>query len=806
MACIVRCEVRGNGSKPRDFELEGDGEVRIGRAADCDLVLSNRTVSREHCRLFARDDRIYVEDLGSTKGTRLNGEPVSVELIEERAELALGEVTLDIAVGSFRKAPPRGRSTGSDSGLSREGAGAAPPASEIDACEREVTTVGGAGSGRPKEDLVIRLGVEPITIGRDSRLADVRILDLNISRAHCRLTPRGDRIYVADLGSSNGTFINGAGVSRERELCEGDILGLGRYRLLLEGGELRSVSLGKGLAISAAEIAVRNPRPSAGQPEWILREVSFTIRSGEFVGLLGTSGAGKSTLLRAISGRLAASDGQVTYDAESLAEQFDSFRSSIGYAPQKDIFHEDLTLVQALTYASQLRLPSDVSESEIEENVDRVVGLVGLDDRKTTIIRNLSGGQKRRLTIAMELLGSPRVLFLDEVTSGLDPFLEEQMMALFRRLSDEEGMTIVIITHHANSAELCDKMVYLNKGRLTFFGRPEEAKRFFGVESFERIYRVEARKSPEEWREEYEASSGFRVHAEQSERLRITKGLGRLDLVRQCGVLVRRNVRVFLADKLNVMVLGLGPAVAYLLCMLASAESVSDAATHAGKQFKLCVGSTVIMYFLGIFGSVREIVKELEIYHHEHFSTVEILPYVASKLIPLAMLGAVQTAGVGWILTEYGGMAVSGPVLHFYGLLFLTYLAAMTTGLAVSAAVRTSDLAIMIMLFLVIPQVLLGGGISGPKWPPGNVETLAAALVTDYWSLEGAKALVAPYQNVSVAPILVSKGLAKSCWMLFLHGLAAFAATVALMVRKDGPLAGSSLRRVLSGASGRGQV
>lgn len=252
------------------------------------------------------------------------------------------------------------------------------------------------------------------------------------------------------------------------------------------------------------------PKPQTkGPTSWILRDITVTIRAGEFVGLLGTSGAGKSTLLRALSARSRPRNGQVIYDGEDLFERFASFRAGIGYAPQKDIFHESLPLIDALRFTSRLRLSKDASDQEIDENIDRVLELVELTERRDTVIKNLSGGQKRRVSIAIELLSNPRVLFLDEVTSGLDPYLEKQMMKLFRRLATEQGITIFIITHHANSADLCDRILYLNKGQLTFFGTPPEAKRFFAVGTFEEIYEHEGSKTPDQWRQQFERSGEY---------------------------------------------------------------------------------------------------------------------------------------------------------------------------------------------------------------------------------------------------------------------------------------------------------
>ncbi len=222
----------------------------------------------------------------------------------------------------------------------------------------------------------------------------------------------------------------------------------------------------------------------------ILTDVSLSAHPGEFIGLLGPSGAGKSTLLNALNGFRPADTGRVLLNGTNLYKHYERFRALIGYVPQDDIVHKSLTAYKALFYAALLRFPLfgvPQKRENVEQRVREVLRLLGLEEHRNTRIKRLSGGQRKRVSLGIELLTSPPLLFLDEPTSGLDPGLEERMMTLFRKLA-HEGRTVIITTHIMESLELLDLVAILVKGQLVFYGPPQFALRAFQVKEFSAIY------------------------------------------------------------------------------------------------------------------------------------------------------------------------------------------------------------------------------------------------------------------------------------------------------------------------------
>ncbi|WP_434423130.1 ABC transporter ATP-binding protein [Nannocystis pusilla] len=210
--------------------------------------------------------------------------------------------------------------------------------------------------------------------------------------------------------------------------------------------------------------------------------MSLAILPREFVAIVGGSGAGKSTLLGALSGFSRASEGDVLVNGDDYYANFDAYRGQIGYVPQSDILHQTLTVDEALRFTAQLRLPEDTGDAEIAARVERVLADVDIEDRRTTRISELSGGQRKRVSIAAELLADPSLFFLDEPTSGLDPGLEKRLMYTLRRLADG-GRTIVMVTHATANIHQCDHIAFMADARLVWFGPPADALQHFGVRS-----------------------------------------------------------------------------------------------------------------------------------------------------------------------------------------------------------------------------------------------------------------------------------------------------------------------------------
>ena len=221
----------------------------------------------------------------------------------------------------------------------------------------------------------------------------------------------------------------------------------------------------------------------------LLDAVSLSISAGELVAIVGPSGAGKTTLLDAIAGVAPASSGSVRFDGVDLHANLASFRGVLGYVPQDDIVHADLPLRSMLGYAARLRLPSSTTAAEVDDAVRDAIVAVGLTGYDDVLVRSLSGGQRKRASIAVELLTDPRVFFLDEPTSGLDPVTGAELVAHLRELADRSA-TVVFTTHSVEDLAQCDRVVFMAQGgRVGFVGSVDDALVHFGATSVPELYR-----------------------------------------------------------------------------------------------------------------------------------------------------------------------------------------------------------------------------------------------------------------------------------------------------------------------------
>ncbi|HIB68057.1 MAG TPA: ABC transporter ATP-binding protein [Phycisphaerales bacterium] len=255
------------------------------------------------------------------------------------------------------------------------------------------------------------------------------------------------------------------------------------------------------MKIEAKELTVLAGRTS------ILDDIQLSLNPGEFIGILGPSGSGKSTLLTALSGRRKYNKGEVLYDGEPLEGRPGE---TIGFVPQDDNLHTALKTGRLLSYSARLQMPGKTKQ-QISKLIDLTLRSVGLEDRKKTVVKKLSGGQRKRVSIAQELLLSPKALFLDEPTSGLDPELEKSVMKLCARLA-KEGRLVVMTTHILDSISLFDRLMFLVAGKTAFFGTPDEAMAFFKVEDFHHIYPLLARPEASRYAEKYKTSLIYRKY------------------------------------------------------------------------------------------------------------------------------------------------------------------------------------------------------------------------------------------------------------------------------------------------------
>jgi len=303
-----------------------------------------------------------------------------------------------------------------------------------------------------------------------------------VSAHHALLEKVEGGYRIIDTNSTNHAYLNGQLVT-EQLLHTGDEIRIGPYRLVYTGTELKPYDESAHIRIDAVHL-----KKVGNNHVILLDDISLVIPPQKFVALVGGSGAGKSTLMDALNGLRPAQAGTVLYNGVDYYHHLADFSTQLGYVPQEDIVHRDLTVERALYYAARLRLPSDFTKEQIVWRIDEVLEDVEMTDRRTLLVSKLSGGQRKRVSIALELLANPGVFFLDEPTSGLDPGLDRKMMALLRRLADR-GRTIILVTHATNNINVCDYVCFLAQGgRLAYFGPPNEAKAYFEKTDFAEIY------------------------------------------------------------------------------------------------------------------------------------------------------------------------------------------------------------------------------------------------------------------------------------------------------------------------------
>ncbi len=506
--------------------------------------------------------------------------------------------------------------------------------------------------------------------------------------------------------SSNGTWVNGRSIVRQK-IEKGDRVQIGPFSFHFDGGFLLPAQASRALRIDAQAIG-----KTAGGTR-ILSGISLTILPNEFVGLLGPSGAGKSTLMDALNGFRPASEGSVFVNGEELYAQFDSFRAQIGYVPQDDIIHLELPPSRSLRYVGRLRLPTDTPESDLDALITETLALLDLSERRDTAVSALSGGQRKRVSVGVELMTRPSLLFLDEPTSGLDPGTEERLMQLFRKLADQ-GRTVFCTTHVMENVNLFDLLVVLVKGRLAFFGPPSGALKFFGIGKITETYAALERKTPEAWEEAYRASPFHAEFVAQREQSRPAPSpapptpvpaAARRTLHRdQFRVYHARARELLFRDPRNLVWLLATP-----LILGALAALPIDPATETGGRTLPLFLAVIAIFSIATY-ACREILKEQSVYRRERMVNLSIPAYLLSKTALLSAVAAVQCFLLITVVTILRP-ALMGSFLENLLVLMATGVAGAQLGLLLSASSGTQAKAVTLVPLVLVPQIIFSGAI-----------------------------------------------------------------------------------------------
>jgi ABC transport system ATP-binding/permease protein len=448
----------------------------------------------------------------------------------------------------------------------------------------------------------------------------------------------------------------------------------------------------------------------------ILQDLSLSVEPGELVAIAGGSGAGKTTLLEILAGLQPPSAGQVLHDGVVRGVRVSAY-SGIGYVPQDDIIHMEMPLRRTLRYAARLRLPAGTSAAEADRIVEETMRDLDLADRAEVPVRALSGGQRKRASIAVELLTRPRLFFLDEPTSGLDPSTAADVMRLLRRLS-QRGVTVVLTTHEPAGIDRCDRVVFLARdGHLVFTGSPVQARRYFGVDDLAEVYeRLAGEHTPAIWAERFADS---RPKSETRADLALPIPTGRSDskrvsVIRQWWLLTRRNVDVLVRNRLTLAVLLGSPVlVTAMMATLFKRGAFDSGGAADASPAQIVFWIAFDGFFFGLTYGLLQIVGEMAVFRRERLAGLSVSAYVASKVTALLPVLAGVSAVLLVVLRALGRLPALG--WHAYALLFVTILieatSALALGLLASAAVSNAAQAALALPMLCFPQVLFGGAI-----------------------------------------------------------------------------------------------
>jgi ABC-type multidrug transport system ATPase subunit/pSer/pThr/pTyr-binding forkhead associated (FHA) protein len=738
-----------------------DGErVVIGRdASQCQIVLEHVVISRRHALIETDGQgRARLSSLSLKQPVLLNGQPTAQHELRDGDRIGFGpEGIISFLYHAPKPGPGYARSAGR--------APAPRVFREVSPAPRAATEE--SFSSRPKAHapasatVVLRAANLPVLrLGRAPD-NDIVLNAPGVSRYHATLAYNGKaQPVLTDLSSTNGTFINGEPLVEPRYLTPRDIISLGGFLLHIEGRNIRRYDL------SASRITARRiSKEIAGKT--ILKDISLAIYPREFVGLMGPSGCGKSTLMNALNGLHPASAGSVHVNDLDLYRNFDALRRSIGFVPQRDILHDPLTVERTLYYAAKLRMPEAMSAQGTWKVVGEVIGIVGLSEHRTTPFRQLSGGQQKRLSLALELITKPSFIFLDEPTSPLDPETTENMMLLFRQLADE-GRIVVMVTHKFEKFDEMHQIAMLTRGgRLAFFGPPREALEYFNCREPGEIYHRISERDPEELSRSYQASKEFRHYIESrlAETEKMTRSVEAIRLgtgdeqakadrpfsLRQWLTLTQRYLEIKLKDKRNtLLLLAQAPIVAIILAIIAG-QTVNDAKT-------LFIAAIISIWF-GANNAVREIVAEAPIYERERLVNLKIPSYIFSKFFVLSGIGLLQCLLFTGILVGMGRLA-KGDLISVTLILYLTLLAGVAMGLFISALVNSTEKAMSILPLILIPQLLLSGFLKPLDDLYINARTGKPATVAEYQRFEKAKDQK-PDSSAPVDPVSIPDPVTK---------------------------------------------
>lgn len=593
----------------------------------------------------------------------------------------------------------------------------------------------------------ISLKNRSVLLGRD-RNSTLPLEASTVSRRHATIDTDGKGRYILRDYSTNGVFVNGQRVNTTALLAPGALIRIGPFTLVLRGDQLEIIDEGNQIRLDACNLIIQD------KDKRRLDDISVAIEPGQFVALVGGSGAGKSTFMRTLLGIEQTTQGVVYLNGENLRNNFNIYRTQIGYVPQDDIIHQELTVGEVLTYAAKLRLPTDIDVAKV---VEKTLQDVEMSHRRDAKVRELSGGQRKRVSIGVELLADPKLFFLDEPTSGLDPGLDKKMMQLLRKLADQ-GRTVILVTHATTNIKLCDRIVFLGQGgRLCYFGPPHECLQFFGIkDDFADIYnQLEKLENVKNQATKFRQSDEYRRYIDHhlspgnqsSPSGTINHRPAKIDFLNQFNILTQRYFYIQKRDLVNLALALLTAPIGISLIILAIqgkdplAMVEKPDASLAPLALRVLFIFTCAALWVGLSSSLQEIVKESAIYLRERLVNLGLFAYLGSKFAILSGLALCQTLLISIVVFICFKSPTPELIAWSLGLpitTFLTLVTSMSLGLLVSAFVKNISQANSALPLLLLPQIIF----SGVLFKMEGLANQVSWLMLSRWSMGAYGALV----------------------------------------------------------------
>lgn len=693
----MRITISGENTAPKTFDLDKIPEIIIGREPGTTGFVTPakyESISRNHLVISrnAKSGELFIKDISAngTTTTENVSLPSNVEIPFTQAELILvlpGNYKLSISneAGSKNQADQNGKHS----------------------------TI--------RESLKLK---KAITIGRAPE-CEIILDEPMISRKHALIEAADGRYYITDLGSMNGTFVDGKKITSRTEISSASIIHIGPVEYKLDSTENKSEKTIQATGIS--RLFSVNDKNGNVQKKG-LNTISLKIRKGEFIALMGPSGCGKSTLLKLLTRYENTDSGVINVFGEDISKpiNFDRLKHAIGYAQQNDNWLiPDLTVKQTLDYSARLRLPDTIIQGEIDERIDEVFGDLNLNKEIfSKKISELSGGQQKRIAIAVELLSQPQILFLDEPTSPLDPETIDSFLKCIKKLAEKRA--VVMVTHKPDDLFYVDRVVFLGTGGYHVFdGKPEELLQKFGKSNILEVYKHF--NNPAVAKAEWEKTYGQSVMPPSNSPFGLQPSGQTKNGITQFYWLSKRYFTAKMGSGLGILI-GISlflPAVAF--------------GTITNFMITVPFMMVILTVFLGLFNAIEEVLYDRPTFEREQKVNVRVLPYYFSKLVVLSAFGIFQVLFICAIAFGKFKYMSTDPVhlhseLKVYAWLLLLSISAIILGLLISTLSKKLNHAVYLLLFILVLQMMFGGTFAKLD---SNRKEVSSYFTLSRWGMQG---------------------------------------------------------------------